>query len=159
MKETEYIKKVDALLKDECEKRRTELLHQNTPYGDVLAFGGDWLSPEGRAERVARTLMFHLGEAYFFEKLPKLQDCFGFLRGALLYLELACPESDKTYEGLMKLVRLSWSVRAALPSLGGEGEKYECYLTLFRTLDTPFDPDILEAILLSMTDWSWEDVS
>ena len=158
MREAEYIQKVDALLKDRSSARRVELLHQNTPYGAVLAFSGDWMQSDARCERVARTLMFYLGEAYFYEKLPKLQDCFEFLRGALLYLEFACPNSDKTYEGLMRLTRLDRSIREILPH-DKDLELYERYLTTFRTIPTPFDPAKLEAILLSMTDWHEEDLT
>lgn len=159
MKEAEYIKRVDALLKGEHENRRAELLHQNTPYSAVLAFNGDWMQSNMRCERVARTLMFHLGEAYFYEKLPKLQDCFEFLRGALLYLEYQCREEDRTYNGLMKLCHLDPETRGYLQPLRGADAKYEYYLKSFRSIETPFDPDKLEVILLSMTDWSWEDLS
>ena len=159
MKEAEYIKRVDELLKDRSSARRVELLHQNTPYGGVLAFSGDWMQPDVRCERVARVLMFHLGEAYFFKTLPDLQKCFEFLRGALLYLEFACPDSDKTYEGLLKLTRLDHGIREILPH-DKDLEPYERYLTTFRSITkVPFDPNEMETILLSMTDWREEDVS
>ena len=159
MKEAEYIKRVDELLENENAERRAELLHQNTPYSNVLAFNGDWMQSEMRCERVARTLMFHLGEAYFYEKLPRLQDCFEFLYGALLYLELICCEEDRTYNGLMKLSRLDQETRELLQPLDGHYADRERYLKTFRSIKTPFDPDKLEVILLYMTDWSWEDLA
>lgn len=160
MKETEYIMKVDEMLKNNQTDHRAELLHQNTPYTDLLDFGGHCLTPENRCERAARILMFHLGEAYFYEKLPKLQDCFDFIYGALLYLECMCREEDKTYNGLLKLSRLDQETRDFLKPLYGENSKYESELGAFRKMDkTPFAPDKLEEILLSVTDWSWEDLS